>query len=270
MLTSNSAIVKKSSKKEIYKSHGIEYKNGKILAPVFGWINPLLVDGNTKLGKGVWTYSTLPTNQIYNVVINGMSFAVKGTCPCFCHGCYATKGNYNFSSVVNSLAVKTILARDYIDFVRAAIIAQIEADGIQLLRIHASGDFFSAEYIEMWREIVKACPACVFWTYTKNPAAENAFDDMDNINIVKSIIPGIGFNFGKCAYILKAYEALKVAGKSVYICRCGIDKNQHCTNCKGCSKNEFVLFIEHSTGYDAEKDPLFPLVKALIESQPEA
>lgn len=260
--------VKKLSKKEIYASFGIEYKDGKILAPVFGWINPLLVDGNTKLGKGVWTLSTLPTNRVYNVVINGVDYSVKGTCPCSCTGCYATKGNYNFSSVVNSLALKTILCREQIDFVKRAIIAQIIADKILLLRIHAAGDFFSQEYIEMWREIVKACPNCVFWTYTKNPAAENAFEDLGNINIVKSVIHGIGFNFGKCGYILKVYQALKAAGKTVYICRCGIDKNQHCTNCKGCSRNEYVLFIEHSTGYEAEKDPLYPEIKALIDSQP--
>ena len=50
----------KTSKKAIYAEYDIEYMNGKILAPVFGWINPLLVDGNSKLGKGVWTFSTLP------------------------------------------------------------------------------------------------------------------------------------------------------------------------------------------------------------------
>jgi len=150
---------------------------------------------------------------------------------------------------------------------KRAILAQIEADNIQLLRIHASGDFFSANYIEMWREIVNRCPSCVFWTYTKNPAAEKAFDDYSNINIVRSIIPGVGFNFGKCEYIIKAYHALTAVGKRVYICRCGMDKNQHCTNCRGCTENEFVLFIEHSTGYNAEKDPAFPELCALIERQ---
>ena len=28
-------------KQDIYKTHGIEFKDGKILAPEFGWINPL-------------------------------------------------------------------------------------------------------------------------------------------------------------------------------------------------------------------------------------
>ena len=41
--------MKKLSKKEIYAKYGIEYKNGKILAPEFGWIRPLLVNGNQKI-----------------------------------------------------------------------------------------------------------------------------------------------------------------------------------------------------------------------------
>lgn len=255
------------NKKAIYAKYGINYKNGKIEAPVFGFISPLLVDGNSKLGRGVWTFSTLPGNMIYDIVINNMSFSVCGTCPCNCKGCYAQTGFYRMPSVIQANAMKTILARDYADFVKKAIIAQVEADNIKLCRIHASGDFFSMAYVEMWKDIVKACENCVFWTYTKNAKAEKAFDDFSNINIVKSIVPGFGFNFGKCEYILKVYKALKEMGKSVYICKCGVDKNQHCTNCKGCSKNEFVLFIEHSTNYKAEEDIYFAELKAIIEAQ---
>lgn len=259
----------KNNKKEIYAAYGIQYENGKILSPVFGLINPLLVDGNAKLGKGVWTFSTLPGNMLYNVVINNMSYTVKGTCVCNCKGCYAMTGFYNMPGVKAANAMKTILARDYIEFVKNAIIAQIKAENIKLCRLHASGDFFSVEYIDMWREIVRECPDTLFWTYTKNADAVNAFDGFDNANIVKSIIPGKGFNFGHCDYILRVYKELKAAGNSVYICKCGIDKNQHCTNCKGCAKHDFVLFIEHSTSYKAEKDAAFPELKAIIESQSE-
>lgn len=255
------------TKKEIYAKYCINYQDGKIEAPEIGFINPLLVDGNTKLGKGVWTFSMLPTGKPFIVFINGNECTVYGSCPCHCNGCYATKGNYNFSSVKQSMGIKTYLARNYLAFVENAIMAQIEADNIQLLRIHASGDFFSVEYIEAWKRIVTHCTNCVFWTYTKNNQAENAFNGLSNINIVKSIISGVGFNFGHCDYIIRVYNALKAQGKAVYICRCGIDKNQHCTNCKGCSKNEFVLFVEHSTEYKAEKDTSFEALKAIIEAQ---
>lgn len=255
------------NKAQVYKEYGIEYKNGKIIAPELGAIPALLIDGNAKLGKGVWTFSTLPGTDKYKLDMNGTSLDIKGTCVCDCVGCYAKSGFFRMNSTIKALAIRTYLARNYTEWVKRAIIAQIKAESAKLVRIHASGDFFSAEYVQAWREIAKECESTVFWTYTKNSAAESAFDDIANINIVKSVIPHMGLNYGHCDYILACYEYLKSAGKNVYICRCGMDKNQHCVNCKGCSKNEFVLFIEHSTSYKAESDPLFPALCALIDSQ---
>lgn len=255
------------NKKGIYEKYGINYNGGKIEAPFFGLISPLLVNGNAKLGKGVYTWSMLPGNISHSVTLCGEKAEVKGTCPANCPGCYAQTGFYNMPEVKAANARKTVLARMRPAFVKAAILAQIEAEGVKLVRIHASGDFFSPEYVEMWREIATVCPGVLFWTYTKNPEAETAFDRLANVNVVRSCVPGYGYNFGKCAYILRLYYALKEAGEDVYICRCGIDKNQHCTTCRGCSRNKYVLFIEHSTDYKAEEDPAFPVLRAVIEAQ---
>lgn len=262
------------TKKEIYAAHGIELEGGKIKAPEFGFISPLLVNGNEKIGKGCYHFSTLPTNQEFDVVINDKAYTVKGTCPCYCQGCYAMSNNYlrYYNTIFPALALRTILVRKYPEFVQAAINAQIKADHIELLRIHASGDFdiVNTEFPEMkiWRNVAINNPDVKIWSYTKVKSAETAFDDIANINIVKSVIPGCGFNFGHCDYILNTFKKLKAENKSVYVCRCGIDKNQHCVNCTGCSKNEYVLFVEHSTGYKAEKDSAFAELKELIESQP--
>ena len=258
------------TKQSIYAEYGIQYdrNTNKIYHDVLGWIRPLLINGNDKLGRGVYTFSTLPTNKMYIVSFGPfVDKHIKGTCPCHCTGCYATKGRYTFDNVVQANARKTWLSRFDIDFMTRAILAQINADHVTICRIHASGDFDSAAYIDAWKRIVTECTDTVFWTYTKNSDAESAFDGIANINVVKSVIPGVGFNFGHCDYIIRVYNALRAAGKSVYICRCGIDKKQHCTNCRGCSKNEIVLFIEHSTKYKAEKDPLYSELKQLIESQ---
>lgn len=260
----------KQSKAAIYEQYGIKYdtKTNKIYHNVLGWIRPLLINGNDKLGRGVYTYSMLPTNKMYIVSFGPFTDKhIKGACPCHCTGCYATKGRYTFQNVIQANARKTWLSRFDLDFMTRAIIAQINADRITICRIHASGDFDSSAYIDAWKQIVTACQETIFWTYTKNAAAEKAFYGISNINVVKSIVPGYGFNFGHCDYIIRVYNALKAIGKSVYICRCGIDKKQHCTNCRGCSKNEIVLFIEHSTEYKAEKDPMFETLKAIIESQ---
>ena len=262
----------KQTKASIYKSFGIEYKAGKIFHPVLGWIRPLLINGNEKLGADVWTWSTLPTNRIFTLTIeiNGkkVDFEIKGTCPCACKGCYATTGNFRYDSTKESLARKTWVAYYDLPFMTTAIKAQIIADRIEFLRIHASGDFFSLDYIKAWKDIANASKNTIFWTYTKFVIAESAFDSVENVNVVKSIIPGCGFNFGKCDHVLNTYKTLKESNESVYICRCGIDKNQHCNNCKGCSAHKYVLFLEHGTGYKVSEDPLFETVKALIESQP--
>jgi hypothetical protein len=157
-----------------------------------------------------------------------------------------------------------------IEFFYNAISAQLETIGSGEVRIHAAGDFNTRnpeEYAETWKRIVKENPNFLFWTYTKIKKFENLFDDTENGNIVKSIINGVGYNFGHCDYIIRVFNMLKKAGKNVYICRCGIDKNQHCENCRHCATSEFVLFIEHSTSYNAEKDPRFDELKAIIDAQ---
>lgn len=246
-----------ASKRAIYQSWGIEYKSGKILHDG-KWIPELLKEGNSKVGKTVWTWSMLPGKE--------------GTCVCDCIGCYAETGFYNMPSVKASLTANMLLVETDIDFFYRAISAQLETIGSGTVRIHAAGDFAtknSAEYAATWHRIVKENPSFLLWTYTKVREYEHLFDDVPNGNIVKSVIDGIGLNFGHCDYIIETYKKLVAMGANVYICRCGIDKNQHCENCTHCATAEFVLFLEHSTAYNAMKDPRYSELVALIESQAE-
>lgn len=243
------------TKREIYAKYGIEYKDEHILYNGT-WICELLKEGNTKTGKRVYTFS-LPAGT-------------KGTCPCDCIGCYAKVGRYATPTVIESNARNLHIVNDNIDFFYKAVSAQLEIIGKGEIRIHASGDFKTKnpqEYANTWHRIAKENPSFLFWTYTKMKEFETLFNDIPNGNIVKSVINGIGFNFGHCDYIIETYKKLKAMDASIYICRCGIDKNQHCENCKHCATSEFVLFIEHSTDYKAEKDPLFETLKVIIDSQ---
>lgn len=265
----------------IYAEHGIQYDSSanKIYAPILDkWITPLLVNGNEKIGKGVYHFSTLAGTKEYHLNINVKAgkidrdnpfyIDVPGTCVCDCEKCYAMSGNYLYETTLAYLAIRTFVARYDLDFFKAAVMAQIEIENIQLVRIHASGEFFSAEYIQAWKDIASAYPGTVFWSYTKNSLAENSFDDIPNCNIVKSRLPDMSLNYGTIREILDKYAMLKAAGKTVYICRCGIDDNQHCVKCTGCTKHDYVLFIKHGdTSYNAKRDPLFPAIVALIESQ---
>lgn len=260
-----------TSKKNIYAKYCIEYdsKTGKIVSPV-GMICELLKEGNSKTGKHVYTFSVLPGTADFNIDINGQDYTVKGSCCCDCIGCYAKTGHYNHDNTIRSMAINTYLVNNNIDFVKACISAQLECLGRGEIRIHAAGDFNTADpdkYAAMWYEIAKRFTAFRFWTYTKVKRFEHLFDNLKNANIVKSVIPGLGFNFGKCEYIINAYYTLLEIGKSVYICKCGIDKEQHCEKCGVCAAYDYVLFLEHSTGYNAEKDPLYAKLCEIVNNQ---
>ena len=173
----------KQTKEQIYSAYGIMYdrKTEKIFHPYFGWIRTLLINGNDKLGRGVYTYSTLATNECYHVDLETVSgpvhFDMFGTCPCRCTGCYATKGRYTFQNVIKANARKTWLSRYDIDFMVRAIIAQVNADHIKICRIHASGDFDSMAYVNAWRRIVKECPDTTFLCFTKRYNVVNSYID---------------------------------------------------------------------------------------------
>lgn len=243
-------IMKKPLKAAIYAKYGIVYNKGKIETPI-GTMSELLKVGNSKTGAAVKTWSMNQT-----------------TCPCHCKGCYADSGCYQFAGVKESLAKNTELAMQHLEFLNRALRAQLDtfAAGTEI-RIHAVGDFFSYDYLSMWHDIARDYPDLIFWTYTKVRAFENAFADLKNANIVKSVIPGFGFNFGHCGYIIDMYHALIKLGVKVHICRCGIDPDQHCAGCHKCSECEYVLFVEHSTSYKATEDARYNELVELIESQ---
>lgn len=259
----------KITKKAVYAKYGIEYNNDHIVSPV-GMITELLKEGNGKTGKQVYTFSILPGTGIVTIDINGKETDVKGTCVCNCAGCYAKTGRYNCDNVIYSLAINTYLVNNYPDFVQRCIMAQLEYIGRGEIRIHAAVDFNTANpdrYAAMWYGIAKKNNAFRFWTYTKVKRFECLFDSLKNANIVKSVIPGIGINYGHCDYIINAYYTLLEMGESVYICKCGIDKNQHCERCGVCATYKYVLFVEHSTGYNAAKDPLFDKLCEIVNNQ---
>ena len=260
--------MKKELKNKI-EALGLPVNGNKII--IDGTAYPLpLVKGNKKIGGGVWHASTLPTNQIITAyTAAGVELQERGTCPCTCNGCYGTRGNYRFNSVKMALLMRTRLLRRYPEIYFQLVSAQIESENIQNLRVHATGDFIENE-ARGWFETFKKYPDLIGWTYTKCQIAGDIalLDSLSNFNIVDSIVKGCGYNFGHIDYILAVWEKLKAENKNVYICRCGVDKNQHCETCRGCSLNKHVLFIEHSTDYNAAADPLYSTISELINAQP--
>lgn len=122
-------------------------------------------------------------------------------------------------------------------------------------------------YAFMWYTIAKRFQSFRFWTYTKVTRFEVLFDDLKNANIVKSIIPKVGVNYGHCDYIMSTYYYLRELGESVYICKCGFDDNQHCERCGVCAGYKYVLFLEHSTKYNGKADPLYSKLYEIVMNQ---
>lgn len=282
------------TKKDIYAAYGIEYKKGKIFCDVLNaWINPVLKNGNKKIGKGVATFSiTAGNKKISEDIIRKVTENLNkeytetemhtlrvmcgGTCSVSCPGCYAQSGCYQFFSTKVSLAKNTYIAHTAVNWLFNAICAQIEADKFKAVRIHAAGDFFSVQYVDMWSAVADRFHDVIMWTYTKQrgkfaamDAALDRFEAHSNCNIVKSLTEDGKVNYGTALYIMMLYKELKAQGKAVYICRCGIDKEQHCNDCKHCSEAEYVLFLEHGTAYKPENDPDFPAFVELVNSQNE-
>lgn len=139
------------------------------LASLFG-------KNNDKLGR-VLTFS-LPAGK---------------TCPgksqiCFTK-CYARRRASRFScpGTINKYASNLERTRRS-DFARSAIrILQRQKPGA-LVRVHVSGDFYSARYTAKWTRIMRECPHLTFWLYTRSwriPTISTALEEMAKLPNVR-------------------------------------------------------------------------------------
>lgn len=94
-------------------------------------------------------------------------------------GCYADMGAYKFSNVAAVFQKRLDLTKTP-EFVNT-INAEITRRKIKRVRIHDSGDFYSAEYIEKWIQIMKLHPTVEFYAYTK---MVEMFKELDRINYI--------------------------------------------------------------------------------------
>ena len=114
----------------------------------------LFSNGNSKMGQTIWTFS-IPAVQ-----------TCPGSTPTCRQHCYASKGRFKWPNIKNRFLSNVRLTRTD-EFVPQAI-DEIKRNGIKLLRIHAAGDFYSAEYLVKWTTIMRACPDTTFYAYTRS------------------------------------------------------------------------------------------------------
>jgi hypothetical protein len=114
----------------------------------------LLTQGNQKLGLAI-SHFDLPAGE---------------TCPgqselCSTQ-CYAKKGRYHFKPVQERLEWNHRQSQRA-DFAKL-MIAEIKRKGVLVVRLHCSGDLYSAEYALKWLEVMRQCPKVRFYLYSRS------------------------------------------------------------------------------------------------------
>lgn len=126
------------------------------------------------------------------------NFSILAT-PCTCpnsgacrHGCMADNGRMALDTARRAYAENLAMVRDGTiwDRIRGelnAMVRRADKAGDEVrIRIHDSGDFFSAEYLENWLEIVREFPTVRFYAYTKMVSMISAIELPDNMRVVFS------------------------------------------------------------------------------------
>jgi len=115
---------------------------------------PLLVKGNSKLGKSVWSWS-LEAGR-----------TCPGKSPACAKECYAAAGAYVYPSVIRGQRRRLRISRrpDFVD----RMVREIHRVKPAVVRVHASGDFYSAAYVRAWVEVARLCPDVRFYAYTRS------------------------------------------------------------------------------------------------------
>lgn len=137
--------------------------------------------GNSKIGKGVYNFSTLPGNaeNLLTLKDGTLLTNIPGTCSkhcvgCFNGGCYAVNSALLHNNVViKAWGDNTLLLRQGTLWGQLDNYVSQHKDKIKLFRINVSGEAESVKDFEEWNKIALRNPSIAFGMYTKN------FEDLD-------------------------------------------------------------------------------------------
>src|SRR5262249_36268934 len=83
-----------------------------------------------------------------------------------CESCYARRGRWGFPQVQAALRRNWEASRD--PFFAERMIREVRSRRVRVVRIHASGDFYSVPYIRAWARVALACRGVTFYAYTRS------------------------------------------------------------------------------------------------------
>lgn len=166
--------------------------------------------------------------------------ASKRVCGVRCPGCYAVKEQIRFPKQVLGARERRLEASKNQNFVETinAELGRLKARP-KFFRLHASGEFYSQDYINSWDKIARANPDIMFYTYTKRKKDFDfsSLESLSNFVLINSL------QFSKLNY-----GKLEEAPEGAFVCpsykgaTCGLS----CTYCMDKTAQEKgVYFVKH-------------------------
>ena len=139
-------------------------------------------NGNSKIGKHIASFSTLPGNEEHMLFIHRDDQLlpltdIPGTCShhcstCFDGGCYARNAACRYhNTVIQAWAENTLLLRSgklFEDLHAYLTAANKKKVTIDTFRINVSGEITSSDEVNSWNDLAIKHPEIVFSVYTKN------------------------------------------------------------------------------------------------------
>lgn len=132
-----------------------------------------MTKGNTKIGKSVWSFSTLPGYNYITTKDKGVLLEMHGTCKGVCKdcengGCYAIRDARRFhTSALKAWAMNTHLMRKQLHATMISILDKIQTNHIKTLRWNVAGEIENYEQLIELVWLAHQCPHTTIYFYTK-------------------------------------------------------------------------------------------------------
>lgn len=131
-----------------------------------------LVNGNNKVGKGVWCFNTLPGDKPLTTSTRGQLTNITGTCSGCCDGCerdcYAVRdGKLHHNACIPAWGKNTLIARNDIDGMFEQLKKGLIKNKAKVLRWHSAGEIENFNYLLHMVKIAVEMPHIQFYCYTK-------------------------------------------------------------------------------------------------------
>ena len=193
----------------------------------------MLMNYNSKLGRNIFSFS-LPTTTC-------SEYKTKA-CDKYC---YAKKGNFYFPQVKQSLERNLVETKDP-NFVHDTI-KYIRENYIRYVRIHASGEFYSVEYYDKWKQIAQECHNTKFLAYTRNTTIDFSIKPSNLIIYfsVDNTTKNINSTLKHKAYVINTKQVIKHMQKVPFKINARFCDSK-CFKCKACFADRLnIAFKKH-------------------------